>query len=167
VATSSYVTISGSKVPVFEPQSLFRSQKITYGDQWKNNFNSSLSIGLQFPILNGLIAKSRVKQAQIVESRTSFETQTVKTQLRQAIDQAYVNMNSAFERYQALSKQVEEFTRSFKAAEVRFNAGVNTSVEYTIAKNNLDRATSNLVAARYDYLLRSKVLDFYQGKQLW
>jgi outer membrane protein len=167
VATGSYVTVSGSKVPVFEPQSIFRSQKITYGDQWKNNFNSSLSIGLQFPILNGLIAKSRVKQAQIVESRTSFEAQTVKTQLRQAIDQAYVNMNSAFERYQALSKQVEEFTRSFKAAEVRFNAGVNTSVEYTIAKNNLDRATSNLVAARYDYMLRSKVLDFYQGKQLW
>ncbi len=167
VATNNYVTISGSKVPVFAPQSNFQSQKISYGDQWKNNFNSSLSIGIQVPILNGLFAKSRVAQAKITEKRAVFEEETVKTQLRQAVDQAYVNMNSAFERYQALSRQVEDFTRSFKAAEVRFNAGVNTSVEYMLAKNNLDRANANLVAARYDYLLRSKVLDFYQGRQLW
>ena len=126
-----------------------------------------MSIGLQIPILNGLQARSRVKQAQILEKRADFESQTIKTQLRQDIDQAYINMNSAFERYQALSRQVNDFTVSFKAAEVRFNAGVNTSVEYMLAKNNLDRATANLIAARYDYILRSKVLDFYQGKQLW
>lgn len=167
VSTSSYVNFNGSKLQVFEPQNSYRTQKISYGDQWKNNFNSSLSVGLQFPILNGLLAKSRIKQAQITENRTAFELQTVKTQLRQAVDQAYVNMISAFERYQVLLRQVDDFTRSFKAAEVRFNAGVNTSVEYTIAKNNLDRATANLVAAKYDYILRSKVLDFYQAKPLW
>ena len=38
---------------------------------------------------------------------------------------------------------------------------------YLIAKNNLDRANINLIAARYDYLLRTKILDYYQGKQLW
>ncbi len=167
VATSSYVNIGSTKTPVFSPQSNYNSQKISYFNQWKNNFNSSLSLGLQFPILNGLQARSRVKQAKIFETRTQFETQTVKTQLRQNIDQSYVNMTSALERFQALSRQVEQYSLSFKAAEVRFNAGVNTSVEYLIAKNNLDRANANLVAARYDYILRAKVLDFYQGKQLW
>jgi outer membrane protein len=167
VATSSYVNVSGSKLSVFAPQSNYQTQKISYGDQWTNNLNSSLSIGLQVHILNGLQAKSRVNQAKIAEKRTSFEAETVKTQLRQAVDQAYINMNSAFERYQALARQLDDFTRSFKAAEIRFNAGVNTSVEYLIAKNNVDRTNANFVAAKYDYLLRSKVLDFYQGKQLW
>lgn len=167
VATSNYVTVSGNKLPVFAPQSNFQSQKITYLDQWRNNFNSSLSIGLQFPILNGFLAKSRVKQAEILEKRTSFEAQSVKTELRTAIDQAYVNMNSAFERYQALSRQLADFTISFKAAEVRFNAGVNSSVEYLIAKNNMDRTNANFIAAKYDYQLRSKVLDFYQSRPLW
>ncbi len=167
VATSQYVTVSGSKLPVFAPQNNYLSQKITYGDQWTNNLNSSLSIGLQIPILNGLRARSNVNQAKIAEKRTSFEAQTVKTQLRQAVDQAYVNMNAAFERYLALKQQVEDFTVSFKAAEVRFTNGVNTSVEYMIAKNNLDRSNANFVAAKYDYLLRVKVLDFYQGKALW
>ncbi|MCW3088203.1 MAG: TolC family protein, partial [Sediminibacterium sp.] len=167
VATNNYVTVNGNKLSVFSPQSNYTSQKITYGDQWKNNFNSSLSLGLQFPILNGFLAKSRVRQAQIVEKRTSFEAQTVKTELRQSIDQAYVNMTSALERYQALARQLEEFTNSFRAAEVRFNAGVNSSIEYLLAKNNVDRTTANFVAAKYDYLLRAKVLDFYQGKALW
>jgi outer membrane protein len=167
VSTSSYVTVSGTKVPVFSPQSNYQSQKITYTDQLSNNFNSSLSLGIQVPILNGLIAKSRVKQAQITEKRTEFEANTVKTQLRQAIDQAYINMNTAFERYLTLAKQLEDFTNSFKAAEVRFNAGVNSSVEYLLAKNNVDRTNANFVAAKYDYLLRSKVLDFYQGRLAW
>jgi len=167
VATSSYVNVSGSKLPVFAPQSNYQSQKISYGDQWTNNLNASLSLGLQIPILNGLRAKSNLNQARIVEKRTAFEAQTVKTQVRQAVDQAYINMNTAFERYQALTKQLEDFTNSFHAAEVRFNAGVNTSVEYIIAKNNVDRTNANLVAAKYDYLLRTKVLDFYQGKPLW
>lgn len=167
VATSQYVNVSGSKLPVFAPQSNYQSHKITYGDQWTNNLNSSLSIGLQIPILNGLRARSNVSQAKIAEKRTSFEAQSVKTQLRQAVDQAYVNMNAAFERYLALKNQVEDFTVSFKAAEVKFINGVNTSVEYMIAKNNVDRSNANFVAAKYDYLLRVKVLDFYQGKALW
>ena len=166
-ATANYVTLNGTKLPVFAPQSNYLNQKINYGDQWKNNFNSSFSVGLQFPILNGMLAKSRINQAKIAENRTSFEAQTIKTQLRQAVDQAYVNMNSSFERYQALSRQLEDFTNSFKAAEVRFNAGVNSSIEYLLAKNNVDRTLNNFVAAKYDYVLRSKILDFYQGKLLW
>ncbi len=167
VATNNYVSISGNKLPVYSPQNNFESQKITYGDQWKNNVNSSLSIGLQIPILNGLQAKSRVYQAQVSEKRTLFETQTIKTALRQSIDQAYINMNSAFERFQTLSKQLKDFTQSFQAAETRFNAGVISSVEYLIVKNSMDRTNANFITAKYDYVLRSKVLDFYQGKQLW
>ena len=167
VSTSSYVNVSGNKVPVFSPQNNYQSRKISYGDQWTNNFNSSLSIGLQFPILNGLRARSNMNQAKIAEKRTIFEAQTVKTQLRQAVDQAYINMNTAFERYQTLSNQLNDFTISFKAAEVHFNSGVNTSIEYMLAKNNVDRTNANFISAKYDYLLRIKVLDFYQGKQLW
>lgn len=167
VPTLSYVNVGGTKYNLVEPQRNYFSRKITYGDQFTNNFNSSFSLGISVPILNGLRARTNVTQAKIAEKRTAFEAQTVKTQLRQAVDQAYINMNTAFERYQTLSRQLEDFTVSFKAAEVRFNAGVNTSVEYMIAKNNVDRTNANFVSAKYDYLLRVKVLDFYQGRPLW
>ena len=76
-------------------------------------------------------------------------------------------MKAAQERYRVLTEQVNAFALSFRAAEVRFDAGLGTSVDYLIAKNNLDRANINLVNARYDYVLRTKILDYYQNKPLW
>lgn len=167
VVTPQYVTVNNNKINVFAPQSNFVSQKIGYGDQWKNNLNSSVSVSLQIPILNRMQAKNRIRQAEITEKRTVFEADAIKKQVHRAVDQAYINMNTALERYQTLERQVADFTASFNVAEVRFNAGVNTIVEYMLAKNNVDQANSNFIAAKYDYLLRVKILDFYQGKSLW
>jgi outer membrane protein len=108
--------------------------------------------------------KSQVKQAKITEERASFQQKTIHTRLRQAIEQAYVNMRTAYERYQKLEQQVTDYKESFRSATIRFEAGVITSVDYTIAKNNFDHAATNLVASRYDYLLKTKILDYYQGK---
>ena len=74
-----------------------------------------------------------------------------------------MNMTNAYERYKTLQQQVNAYTTSFKAAEARFGAGVGTSVDYLIAKNNLDRANINLISAKYDFVLRKKVLDYYQN----
>jgi outer membrane protein len=84
--------------------------------------------------------------------------------LQQQIEQAYVNMNSAYERYQTLKQQVNDYQESFRIAEVRFNAGAINSVDYLIVKRSVDNANINLIAARYDYILRTKILDFYQGR---
>jgi len=164
VPTDSYVLLNNDKLPVYAPQSNYTSSKIPYGNQWKNNFNSSFGIGLQIPILNGLSTRGNLNRAKIDVKRTAFEARTTKTVLQQSVEQAYVNMNSAYERYQTLSQQVKDYTESFRAAEVKFNAGALTSVDYLIAKNNVDRANINLIAAKYDYILRTKILDFYQGR---
>jgi len=76
-------------------------------------------------------------------------------------------MTAARNRYKTTTAQVEAFSASFRAAEVSFNAGVGTVVDYIIAKNNVDRANINLIIARYDFILRAKILDYYQGKTLW
>ncbi len=164
VITDNYVLLNSEKLRVYAPQNNYISQKITYGNQWKNNFNSSVSIGLRIPILNGLQARSRVSQAKITEKRAYFNEKTTRIQLRQNIDQAYLNMTAAFDRYQKLQLQSQAYVESFHAAEVKFNAGALTSVDYLIVKGNLDRANTNLIAAKYDYILRTKVLDFYRGQ---
>jgi outer membrane protein len=56
---------------------------------------------------------------------------------------------------------VAAFAESFRAAEVRFNAGVGNSIDYMLAKNNLDRANLSLIMTRYDFLLRRQILDYY------
>ena len=164
VPTDSYVLLNSEKLPVYSPQSTYTSDKISYGSQWKNNFASSFSVGLQIPILNGLSARGTLNRSKIEVKRTDLEAKTTKTVLQQQIEQAYVNMNSAYERYQTLTQQVKDYAESFRIAEVRFNAGAITSVDYLIVKRSVDNANINLIAAKYDYILRTKILDFYQGR---
>ena len=164
VPTDSYVLLNSEKLPVYTPQSTYTSDKISYGSQWKNNFASSFSIGLQIPILNGLSARSNLNRSKIDVKRTDLVAKTTKTQLQQQIEQAYVNMNTAYERYQTLTQQVKDYTESFRIAEVRFNAGAMNSIDYLIVKRSVDNANINLIAAKYDYILRTKILDFYQGR---
>jgi len=59
---------------------------------------------------------------------------------------------------------VDDFAESFRIAEVRFNAGAITQVDYLVAKNNVDRSRTNFIIAKYDYAFRSKILDYYRGQ---
>jgi len=164
ITTDNYVVVNGDKIPLIQKQDNYISNKINYGNQFKNNYNTSLSIGLSIPLLNRLQNKTQIKTAVLLEKDAEITLNATKTQLQQNIEQAYVNLNSAQKRYDVLTDQVNSFTESFREAEVKFNAGSITSVDYLVAKNNLDNANINLIIARYDYVLRSMILDYYSGK---
>jgi outer membrane protein len=162
--SSNYVLINGTKQPVIVPRENFNVEKISYTNQLKNNVFSNIGLNLRVPIFNSFAARNRIKLANVELKRVSLTFKNTKIQLRQEIEQAFLNMNNAWERYKILIEQVAAYNESFRAAEVRFNAGVGTSVDYTIAKDNLDRANINLVTAQYDYLLRKKILEFYNRR---
>jgi outer membrane protein len=166
--TSDTAIGNGMKLPVYRFQDNFSPySKIPYKDQLDNNFYTSYGFNLSIPIFNQLFQRNRVKQEKINLKNTQYVASTTRTQLGSMVDRAYVNMNSASDRYKVLLEQVAAYTESFRAAEIRFNNGVGTSVDYLIAKNNLDRANIDLITNKYDYVLRTKILDFYQVKQLW
>lgn len=162
-----YVEVNGSQLPVIYKTDNFNSSKINYNDQLNNNLYTSFGFNLSIPIFNSLQQRNRIKQSKITYKSTELSASTTRTQLSQAIDQAYINMNTASGRYKTILEQVNAFEESFRAAGIRFNSGVGNSIDYLTAKNNLDRANINLIIAKYDYVLRTKILDYYQGKQLW
>jgi outer membrane protein len=166
--TSDTVTVNNTKYPVFRFQDRYTdATRIGYKDQLNNNFSTSFGFNLSIPIFNSLIQRNRVKQAKIRYKSAELNAKTTKTQLNQDIEQAYFNMTSASDRYKTSMEQVSAYEQSFKTAGTLFQQGVSTSIDYLTAKNNLDRANINLIIARYDLVLRSKILDYYQGKQLW
>ncbi|MES2647154.1 MAG: TolC family protein [Bacteroidota bacterium] len=167
VPSGDYVSVGGDKVPVITTRNNYQNNQIAYFNQFKNNYNASISIGVRIPILNALQIRTQVKQAKINLTNANYVEETTKLQLLQDIEKANFNMLAAFKRYQKLKEQVAAFQESFRAADIRFNAGVINSVEYLVVKTNLDRSNINLIIAQYEYLLRTKVLDYYQGKPLW
>jgi outer membrane protein len=162
--SNDYIEMNGSKLPVFSTVRTFENSRIGYSNQIRNNHSSSLSVGLRIPIFNALRTRNQVRLARIESSNADLAEETIKQQLKQAVDLAWFNMSAAKERLQILDRQVTAFRESFHAADVRFTAGVGTVIDYTIAKNNLDRSELNLINAKYDVIIRSKVLDYYQGK---
>jgi len=168
VPTSDSAIGNGMKLPVYRFQDNFSPfAKIPYKDQLDNNVYTSYGFNLSIPIFNSLLQRNRVKQAKITLKNSQYISKTTRTQLGTSIDRAYANMVSAADRYKVLLEQVTAYNESFQAAEIRFNNGVGTSVDYLIAKNNLDRANIDLITTKYDYVLRTKILDFYQARQLW
>lgn len=167
VASTDYVIVGGTPTPVFKRQGNFQSEKIAYGKQLNNNLFNSISLNLRIPIFNSLFARNRVKLAKLEVQSRDIIAKTTKTRLQQSIEQGYINMSTSSERYKVLLVQVDAYKESFRAAEIRFNAGLGTSVDYLTAKNNLDQSKINTIIAKYDYVLQTKILDYYQGKQLW
>ena len=167
-SSTRYVSYGGFTVPVIEKVTIPSGavQNFGYLDQLNFNRNASLSLSLRMPIFNGYQVRYRVANAQIQQKNTEYQVQIVRNQVRQTVEQAYYTMLNAAKRYDATARQIESLELSFKAAEARLNAGAINAVEYNIAKNNLDRSRASLIQAKYEYIFRTKILDFYQSKPL-
>ena len=158
------VSIGGGLYTNYSSIAQNASGKIPYDSQLKNNVSTSVGVGISIPIFNRLLQRNRVKLADILLKNSKLEEENTKVQLRQNIEQAHLNMTNAYDRYKVLLDQVAAYTESFNAAEVRYNAGVGISIDYLTAKDRLDRANINLISAKYDFVLRKKILDYYNGK---
>ena len=165
VQTGSYVVIGGNQNAVLKQQQNYSYSKTGYTKQLNNNLGTFIGINMQIPLFNNFQIRNNIKLAKITYKNTQLESDNAKLQLKQNIEQAHLNMKAAYEKYKVLTEQVLNFEESFRAAEVRFNNGVINSAEYLISKNNLDRTKISFAQAKYEYSFRTRVLDYYQGKQ--
>lgn len=163
VETGDFVTIDDQNFPVLSEQSNFRSDEISYSDQFDNNLNSSIGVAIRVPIFNGFRAKNNVALEKIKKEEAQTALEKTKQELLQSVKQSYSSMQTAYKRYKLLQEQVTAYGESFRINEIRFNNGVSNSVEYIISKNNLENAQINLANVGYEYLLRVKVLEYYRG----
>ena len=140
-----------------------QNEPINYMSQFSNNLSKTFSLSLNIPIFNSFSTRNNVSRARLQQRETQLIAQSTRVQLQQLIEQAYFNMNSAKERCLHLQTQADAYQESFRVAEVRFNAGAINTIDYLISKNKLDRAKLDLLTARYDFIIRKKMLDYYQG----
>jgi outer membrane protein len=163
-----FVQANGNRIPVVDivtiPNGAVR--QFGYFDQLDFNRNASFNFSLRVPIFNAFQARYQIANARIQQYNTEYQSQTVLLQIRQNVEQAYIDMTNASKRYAATLNQVRAQEEAFRVAESRFTVGGINSVEYNIAKANLDRSRANLVQTKYDFVFRTKILDFYMNKPL-
>jgi outer membrane protein len=164
ITTGEYIKSGTTRTSVYREIQNFSTSGIGYFRQMENNLGFFAGVNMQIPIFNNLQTKNRVKQAKLQLKNTQLNAENTNYQLTQNIEQAWLNMQTSYNRYSMLKEQLTNFEESFRAAEVRFESGVINAAEFLIAKNNLDRTKINLVQTQYEYSFRTRVLDFYQGK---
>ena len=145
----------------------FPSQEImSLNDQLQSNQRYGFGATLSIPIFNRYQGQTQVKNARIQVQDYELQLQSTKNLLRKDIELAYTNALAAFKRYVANQKAVVSSTEAFRYTEEKFNVGMINSVEYNQTKNNLTTAQSDLLQAKYEYIFRTKILDFYNGQAI-
>lgn len=142
------------------------TEKIPFVDQYKDNVNKSFGFFLTVPLFNRLQTKTAIDRARIQKLNAELTVESTKLQIQKNVQQAYADANGGLKKYMASKKAVDAMKESFKYAEQKFNVGAINPNDYNDTKNRLTKAESDLLQAKYDYVFKIKVLDFYQGKPL-
>ncbi|RZK97841.1 MAG: hypothetical protein EOO62_27395 [Hymenobacter sp.] len=137
-----------------------------YWDQLNQNLGQQVQFALSVPILNGLQVRTNVQRTIIAAEQAQLQAEQARLTLRQSIEQAYADARAAQLQYAAAKRQVAALTLTQRNSEIRFNNGLLSGTEFNIAKNNLNFAVSNQLQAKYTFIFRRKVLDFYEGRPL-
>ena len=141
-------------------------QNPSLSDQLDVHGSKSIGLSLSIPIFNGWQARTSVKNSKLQYQNTQLELQQAKNTLLKEIQQVYVNAQAALKRYESSQKAVGSADESFRYVKEKFDLGIVTPLEFNEAKNRLAQAQSTFIQAKYEYLFRMKILDFYYGKEL-
>ena len=138
----------------------------TFAESLTDNFRKVVGINVSIPIFSRWQRVTNIQNAKLQMQIRELQLESNKNQLRQDIEVAYTNAKAAAQSFVANKKSTESAQKSLNAFDKRFGAGMLGNFELQQAKNSLAVAESEMIRAKYTYVFRLKVLDFYQGKPL-
>jgi outer membrane protein len=134
-----------------------------FSDQIKNNAGEAIGLSLSIPIFNRFQVRNKVKSARLDIQYQQFTLDNTKKTLYKEIQTAYLNATASQEEYRSSAKAVEASQESFKYAEERYEIGKASVFEFNESKTKLIKSLSEQIRAKYDYIFKAKILDFYNG----
>ena len=138
----------------------------SFGDQLKQNGQKIVGFSLSIPLFNRFQVRNSVRSARIGINNQQLMLENSKKTLYKEIQQAYYNATAAQEKYQASDKSVAASKEAFDYAQVRYAAGKSTVCEFNEAKTKYAQSLAEQAQAKYDFIFRAKILDFYRGTPL-
>lgn len=154
--------------PVYSygPTSIQYANTNTFSKQFSNNIYKTLGLQLTIPIFNNYSARASLQKSVIQTRQAEVNAKEISNTLRQNVETAYNDALSAAKTYNSSLRQVQARDEAFRMMNQRFTAGAANSFEFQVSQNSLYQAKSDLSRAKYNFIFKKKVLDFYQGKTI-
>ncbi|MDR2911262.1 MAG: TolC family protein [Bacteroidales bacterium] len=160
-----YNTRYSSSAKMYNPDTL-EEMNYSLGNQLKDGINSFVGLGLSIPVFNGWQVQTNVKNTTLNLQNYEYQLQLVENNLYKEIQQAYIDAEESLKKYIASAKAVTSMELAFSYAEQRYETGLINFVDYTTAKTRLTTSQSDLLQAKFEYIFKGKVLDFYNGRPI-
>ena len=138
-------------------------ESLSFSDQLNQNGRKTVGFSLSIPLFNRFQVRNSVRQAKLGIRNQELLMENTKKTLYKEIQQAYYDATAAQEKYLASGKSVEASEEAFRYAEDRYNAGKSTVFEFNEAKTKYAQSLVEQAQAKYNFILRAKILDFYNG----
>lgn len=138
----------------------------SWTDQIRDNGSEYLGFSLSIPIFNRFQIRNQVRAARLNIDNNILALDNVKLELYKEIQQAHQNATAAQAKYTSTEKAFEAANEAYRYAEERYQAGKSTVFELNEAQTKLLSSKSEQVQAKYDFLFRTKILDFYRGEKI-
>ncbi len=134
-----------------------------FGEQLNDNLNYGLGFSLNIPIFNGWQVNTGIRNSRLGIENSQYALENTKKELYKSIQQAFTDATGAMKKYNASQKAVASMEEAFRYAEQKLDVGLVTAVEYNQSKTQLLNAQSEMAQAKYEFVFKTKVLDFYRG----
>ena len=132
--------------------------------QLDNNLGYGGGFNISIPIFNRFQTKNRVAQSIINKEISETRLESEKLQLKQTIEQAFLDAKSGLKAYEAAKISLAAQKEAFKNAEESYTYGSTTLFDFDLVRTRLVNAEGAMIRAKYDYVFKTKVLQFYSGE---
>ena len=138
----------------------------SFFNQLNDQKSHNLRLSVNVPIFSQYQNKTAVAKAKIQEDNAQLNLEQAKLNLQTNIQRAFTDAKSAFRAYEAAKKSLEAQKTAFNNASERYNIGAMNAFDLEQSRLRLVNAEASLVNAKYDFVFKTKVLDFYLGKPI-
>lgn len=135
----------------------------SFSSQLEQNERKTIGLSLNIPLFNRFEVRNSVRSARVAIRNRELVMENSKKVLYKEIQQAYFNATAAQEKFVASGKSVDASKEAFVYAEERYAAGKSTVFEYNESKTKYSQSLAEQAQAKYDFIFRTKILDFYNG----
>ena len=139
----------------------FNGNNPAFGNQFVDNGSEVIGLSLNIPIYNRMQVRHAVKRQQIALDEARLSEQELTDRLYKDIQSAYYNALAAKDKYEAAQKSREAGAKALEFASSKYELGRLSTYEYNEAQTRLYRAEAEETQAKYEYLLRTRILEFY------
>ncbi|MDB9881777.1 TolC family protein [Bacteroidia bacterium] len=152
--------------PVLQPQPITEIKDKAFGNQISDNLGQQVGISLSVPVFNGYRNKTAFENAKLNTKIFELALDNTKNQLRNDITTAYTKLKAAKSRYDASKLSEEAQKLNFEFSQKRFDAGMMNGVDLLTAKNQWSQSLTQMLNAKYEYIFRALIIEFYKGNKL-